>query len=91
MVTERIRTHGAKVMKGDLVYKKVFKKDLTEEASKEEGGSKEDLVEVVEDAGDHTIHDVLVPIPGSKVELNTLHGVKDSNLVVLFLGQISRK
>ena len=60
VVSKRIKTHGLKVLKGDLVFKKRDADQVTE--------SKEDLVEIVENQANYTIQDVLIPIPGTKVK-----------------------
>ena len=62
VVSRRIKTHGLKVLKGDLVFKK---KDADQVSDSE---SKEDLVEIVENQANYTIQDVLIPIPGTKVK-----------------------
>ena len=60
VVSKRIKNHGLKVLKGDLVFKKKDVDQISE--------SKEDLVETVEDQANYTIQDVLIPIPGTKVK-----------------------
>ena len=60
VVSKRIKNHGLKVLKGDLVFKKKDADQISE--------SKEDLVETVEDQANYTIQDVLIPIPGTKVK-----------------------
>ena len=61
VVSRRIKDHGLKVMKGDLV----FKKNPTNEDTV---ASKDDLIETVENVEDYTIHDIVIPIPGMKVK-----------------------
>ena len=60
VVSRRIKDHGLKVLKGDLVYK--------DESLRSEDDSKEDKVEFVEDPDQHELQDVLIPIPGHKVK-----------------------
>lgn len=60
VVSRRIKTHGLKVLKGDLVFKKKDADQVSE--------SKEDSVETVENETNYSIHDVLIPIPGTKVK-----------------------
>ena len=63
VVSKRIRTHGLKVLKGDLVQKKdVDDKMVGDQPSKEE------FIEHVENPEEYEIHEVLVPIPGCKVK-----------------------
>jgi len=64
VVSRRIKTHGTKVIKGDLVYKK--KEDM--QVDNDEQISKEEYIEFVEDPSKHTINEVLIPIPGCKVK-----------------------
>ena len=60
IVSRRIKEHGTKVLKGDLVYKKNFIADGE--------SSKDDQIEVIDNTEDFSINDVLIPIPGTKVK-----------------------
>ena len=60
VVSRRIKDHGMKVLKGDLVY--------TKNKVNENPASKDDLIETIENEEDYTIHDVVIPIPGMKVK-----------------------
>jgi len=64
VVSRRIRTHGQKVLKGDLVYKK----NVPEPLEGDSEVSKEDLVEEVENPADWSFTDILIPIPGCRVK-----------------------
>ena len=61
VVSKRIQVFGTKVLKGDLVSSR----EETVEGGA--GANKEELVEVVEDVSKVDIHDVILPIPGTKV------------------------
>ena len=58
VVSKRIRVHGTKVLKGDLVRSREIN---------DETACKEDLLELVDDVDKFDIHDVILPIPGTKV------------------------
>ena len=61
VVSKRIQVFGTKVLKGDLVSSR---EEAVEGGA---GANKEELVEVVEDVSKVDIHDVILPIPGTKV------------------------
>ena len=61
VVSRRIQVYGTKVLKEDLVS------SGGESVESGAGASKEELVEVVADVSKVDIHDVLLPIPGTKV------------------------
>ena len=62
VVSKRIQVFGTKVLKGDLVSSR---EEAVEGGA---GANKEELVEVVEDVSKVDIHDVILPIPGTKVK-----------------------
>merc|ERR1719318_131679 len=64
VVSRRIRKYGTAVLAGDLVWKS--KDDMGDNDSEQR--SKEELIDYVADAEAHTIHDILIPIPGCKVK-----------------------
>ena len=61
VVSKRIQVFGTRVLEGDLVS------SGEESVESGAGASKEELVELVTDVSKVDIHDVLLPIPGTKV------------------------